>query len=108
MRDRTIWLATVMGRLSAFLFIFIILLTGLFFLGNIQEFMDSTQLMLLNLIDIISPIFLFAALSFTVMLVVEGIRLRRFFFGRFILTLLGILLVAALFIFSSFLNSWMA
>jgi hypothetical protein len=108
MHDRMIWLATVVGRISTFLFISIILLTGLFFLGNLQEFMDSTQIMLLNLIDIVSPVFLIAALSFTVILIIEGIRLRKFLFGRFALTLLAIMLISALYIFSNFLNSWLS
>ena len=108
MRDRQVWLATVVGRIAAFLFMCIVVLTGLFFLGNIQEFMDSTQIMLLDLIDIVSPIFLVAAFSFVIMLIVEGIRLKKFLVGRFIATLLAIILVSALFVFSSFLNSWMS
>lgn len=106
MQDRTIWLATVVGRISAFIFTSIIILTGLFFLGNIQEFLDKTQIMLLNLIDIISPIYLFSAVSFIILLILEGVRLRKFFFGQLILTLLAIVLVVALFFFSNFLNSW--
>ncbi len=108
MHDRMIWLATVVGRISAFLFLSIILLTGLFFLGNIQEFMDATQIMLLDLVDIVSPVFLAAAVSFAVILIVEGIRLRRFLYGRFVLTLFAILLVSAFFVFSNFLNSWVS
>ena len=103
-----IWLATVVGRISTFLFIGIILLTGLFFLGNLQVFMDSTQIMLLNLIDIVSPVFLIAAASFAVILVIEGIRLRKFLFVRFVLTLLGMLLISTLYVFSNFLNSWLS
>ncbi len=107
MRLRTLWLAVVIGRISAFLFTGIAALTGLFFLGNVQEFMDSTQILLLDLIDILSGIFLTTAVIYILLLIFDGIRLKRFFFGKLILALSGFLLVAIVFVFSNFLNSWL-
>ena len=82
MRLRTLWLAVVIGRISAFLFTGIAALTGLFFLGNVQEFMDSTQILLLDLIDILSGIFLTTAVIYILLLIFDGIRLKRFFFYK--------------------------
>ena len=107
MRLRSLWLALVVGRLSAFLFTAIIALTGLFFLGNVQEFMDTTQILLLDLIDILSGVFLTTAVIYILLLIFEGIRQKRFFFGRLFLVLSGFILVAILFVFSNFLNSWL-
>jgi hypothetical protein len=107
MRLRSLWIAIVVGRLSAFLFTAIIALTGLFFLGNVQEFMDSTQILLLDLIDILSGVFLTTAVIYILLLIFEAIRQKRFFFGKTILALSGFLLVAIVFVFSNFLNSWL-
>ena len=99
---------TVIGRISTFLFISIIILIGLFFLGNVQEFMDSTQAFLLRSLDAISPIFLIAAVCHVLLLIFESIRIKSFKVGKLLLTILGIALVSGLFIFSSFLNSWIS
>ena len=107
MRARTMWLAVAVGRISVFLFTAIVTLTGLFFLGNVQEFMDATQILLLDLIDILSGIFLTTALIYILLLIFEGIRLKRFFFGKALLALAGFLLVAIVFVFSNFLNTWL-
>ena len=69
--------------------------------------MDSTQIMLLNLIDLSSGIFLVATVIYILVLVVEGFRMKRFYFGKLILSLSGFLLVAVVFVFSNFLNSWL-
>ncbi len=107
MRLRTLWLAVAVGRISAFLFTVIVALTGLFFLGNVQEFMDSTQILLLGLIDVLSGVFLTTAAIYILLLIFEGIGRKRFNFGKFILAFSGILLVAIVFVFSNFLNSWL-
>ena len=108
MQSRAIlWLVIAVGRLSAFIFIGILLLTGLFFLGNVQEFTDNTQILLLKLIDISSEIFLLVAITYILLLIFEALRLKKFFFGRLIAALSGFLLVAIMFVFSNFLNSWL-
>ena len=85
----------------------ILILTCLFFLGNVQEFLDSTQMLFIELIDLLSLVFLFAAPSYLIFLLVEGTREKSFHIGIFILVILAILLVAALFFFSNFLGSWL-
>ena len=107
MTHRATWLAVVLGRLTLFLFAGIIILAGLFFLGNVQEFLDSTQVLIIELIDVLSLIFLFAAPSYLIFLLVEGARTKRFHIGIFIAVILAILFVAALFFFSNFLSSWL-
>lgn len=101
------WLPLVLGRLTVFLFTGILLLTGLFFLGNVQAFLDSTQMLLIEMMDFLSLIFLFVAPSYLIFLLVDGVRQRKFRIMTFLLVILAILLVAALFFFSNFLGSWL-
>jgi len=106
-RRAILWLVVAVGRLSTFLFIAIMLLTGLFFLGNMQEFTDRTQITFLTLIDITSEVFLLTVVCYVLLLIFEAIRLKKILFGRLLAALSGFVLVAILFIFSNFLNSWL-
>jgi len=107
MHTRGLWLLVVIGRITGFLFILILLLTGVFLLGNMQEFTDGSQILVLRLIDLTSEIFLLAAVIYLLLIVIEAIRLKRLFYGRLILALSGFVFVAVLFVFSNFLNTWL-
>ena len=107
MRVDELWLLMVVGRVAGFLFTAILLLTGVFFLGNVQEFTNPTQILVLKLIDTSSEIFLLAAAIYILLIIVEAIRLKRFFYGRLLLALFGSLIVAIMFVFSNFLNTWL-
>ncbi|MBN1687298.1 MAG: hypothetical protein JW852_11620 [Spirochaetales bacterium] len=108
MQPRAIlWLVIAVGRVSAFIFTAILLLTGLFFLGNLQEFTDSTQILLLKLIDVFSEVFLLSVICYVLLIIFEAIRLKRILYVRLIVALSGFLIVAVMFVFSNFLNSWL-
>ena len=108
MQGRAIlWLVVAVGRLSAFIFTVILLFTGLFFLGNAQEFTDETQVFFLTAIDISSEIFLLTAIFYILLLIFEAIRLKKFLYGRLIIALAGFVIVSVMFVFSNFLNTWL-
>ena len=107
MREHTLWLGTVLSRISAFLFASIVVLTGFFFMGNLQEFSDGTQVMLLKMMDVFSLIYIIVAPMTLISMVVEGIKLRMFYIGKFVLTIVGIILIAGLYFFTNFLTSWL-
>ena len=107
MRVDELWLLMVVGRVAGFLFTAILLLTGVFFLGNVQEFTNPTQILVLKMIDTSSEVFLLAAAIYIILIIVEAIRLKRFFYGRLLLALSGSLVVSIMFVFSNFLNTWL-
>lgn len=106
MKSRGLWLVVVIGRLTGFLFTCIILLTGVFLLGNVQEFTNDSQILILRLIDVASEVFLLTTVIYVILIIVEAIRLKRLFYGRLILSVVGFLIVAVMFVFSNFLNTW--
>ena len=106
MQKREMWLQHIAGRLCAFLFSVMVITVGLFLLGNAQEFLERTQLLLLRILKTGSIVFLCTAVYFMIMLVFEGIRLRRFRIGQFFLTLGGVALVGAVFFLANFISSW--
>lgn len=106
MRKREMWLQHIAGRLCIFLFAFNAIAAGLFLLGNAQEFLESTQLLLLRMLKTGSIVFLCTLVYFIVILIVEGIRLGRFRFGLFFLALGGGAIVSLVFFLSNFISSW--
>ena len=100
------WLHKIAGRLCVFLFSVIVITVALFLLGNGQEFLESTQLMLLRILKTGSIVFLCTCTYFVILLVVEAVRLKRFRIGQFLLALGGAALVGLVFFMANFISSW--
>ncbi len=77
---------------TAFLLLFLLFVLGLFFLGNDQEFLDSSQTMLLDVLRLVSLLCALVALYYTIGLIVWMIRRGRFLLGRTLLGAVSILL----------------
>ena len=107
MQYKSIWLQVLVGRTCVFLFLLSIIVAGLFFLGNLQEFLDSTQILLLNMLNVTTLVFLSFAVFFLTILIVEGARRRKLHPVKIVLTIIGIILIAFIFFMSNFLSSWL-
>lgn len=77
---------------TAFLLLFLLFVLGLFFLGNYQEFLDSSQTMLLAVLRLVSLLCALVAVYYTAGLVVWMVRRGRFLAGRTILGAASIVL----------------
>lgn len=62
---------------NVFFLLMVLLLVGLFVLGNFQEFLDGSQLMLLRLMSLASMLCIASGLSYVASLVVWMIRRRH-------------------------------
>ena len=100
------WLPVVVGRICGFLFAMSAVLVSLFILGNAQEFLDSTQMMLLEMLQGVTLLFLIVSLYYEALLVILGIRFRTFMTARFVAVLFGILVDGTIFGFINFLRTW--
>jgi hypothetical protein len=58
------------------------------------------------MIDVSSEVFLLSTAVYLILIIIEAIRLKHFFYGRFFLAVFSFLLVAVMFVFSNFLNTW--
>jgi len=88
-----------------FFFIFSLLLFLLYLLGNFQEFLDSTQIFLIQLLKISLLAEVFAGLLYLVM--VFMLRRQRRFLGKVILCSLSVLASFVLLLAFSFLTAWL-
>jgi hypothetical protein len=93
------WLA---GRAAVFCFALSQLALALYLLGNFQEFLDSTQVMLLVLLRLALIAGILSALTYFVVSFFAG-RARA---GRLILCFLSIVYSAGLLLVTGFLSAW--
>ena len=99
----------LLESISAFFFFCSLAVAGLFVLGNVQEFMDSTQMLLLSILRVSGLLCALTGVYYTVSLIFWMINRRKFLVGRFVyavvattvgagfslaVTFLGVLLVS--------------
>ncbi len=93
------WLA---GRTAVFCFLLSQVALALYLLGNFQEFLDSTQVLLLVLLRLALIAGILSALTYAVVSFVVG-RPRA---GRLILCFLSVVYGVALLMVTGFLSAW--
>ncbi len=96
----------IFGKLLGFFFVLSLLLLLLYALGSYQEFLDSSQLWLLRVIRISLGGVVFTGLYGAVLMIIGAATRRRFPGLRFVLTLLAVVMCAALLLVLTFLSSW--
>lgn len=84
---------------NVFFLLALLLVTGLFVLGNFQEFQDRSQLMLLGMASVLSMLCIASGVSYAVALVIWMVRRRhlmmlRLLYGLFATVVAGALAVA--------------
>jgi hypothetical protein len=100
------WLFSLLGRLTFFFVVFSLFIFSLYIIGNFQEFLDSSQFLLLKLLEIISLFAGIFSLYYIFFLMFIAIMEKKVMPLRFILTSLSILLSILLFSGIKFLSSW--
>ncbi len=105
---RFLWLPTVIGRLCIFFFFVTLVVALLFLLGNFQDFLDSTQVLLLHLFDVSCTILVVSCLYYAGVLGWLALRRRlALHLGRFILALATVLVFGSLYVGARYLLVWL-
>lgn len=94
----------LVARTVVFFFIFSLLLFLLYILGNFQEFLDSTQIFLIQLLKVSLLAEVFTGLLY--LLIIFLLRRQRRFLGKVILCSLSIVASFVLLMAFSFLTAW--
>ncbi len=100
------WLPSVVKRINLFLFLEILMMTLLYILGNFQGFLDSTQILILEIFKTGSIIFIISACYQLILIVVSAFIKRKFDIAAFFLSIIGAAVVAALLLLSEFIVTW--
>ena len=80
-RNTVFWIPAIIKKLSILLFILATLVFITYLIGNFQKFLDSTQLLLLNIFGIIALFFIIVALYHMVFTIIDIIKFKS---GKFI------------------------
>ena len=94
----------LVARAVVFLFVLSLLLFGLYLLGNFQEFLDTTQVFLLEVLrlSLLAEVFLGVLYMFLVFF----LRRQRRFFAKLVLCFLSVVFCWILLLGISFLSAW--
>jgi len=94
----------LVGRAVVFFFVLSVLVFALYLLGNFQEFLDSTQVLLLTLLR---PALLAEVLLAVLYMVLVLLRVRQGLrWGRLVLSFLAVVFSAGLLLATGFLTAW--
>ncbi len=105
-RKRRIWLQVVLTRLCVLFFALNIIVFALFLIGNLQEFLDSTQLLLLRIAAVSSFLYVVFGVYSMILAIVQIIRGGYVHALRFVLNIFGLIISGGVLFFSNFLQSW--
>jgi len=75
--ERGVWLPSVLGRTCVFLFVLTLLILSLFVVGNFQSFLDATQIMLLDIFEGTSLLYVVTALFYAGSAVAFSVRRKQ-------------------------------
>jgi hypothetical protein len=100
-------LSSIAGRAVAFFFLCSLLLFFLYLLGNSQDFLDDTQLLLLGALRVTLILELVSGVYLALLLVVRTVRERRVFLLRSVLLALSMAVSIVLLLGIRFLQSWL-
>ncbi len=106
MKRRPIWLQTVLARACVFTFALSVISFSLFLLGNLQEFLDTTQEMLLRIASVSSFLYLLVGLYFLAVAVVQLARRGVVGWRRVVLVAGGLAPSLGILLFTNFVQSW--
>jgi len=107
-KSSNLWLPIVIGRFCVFLFSVTLVVVLLFLLGNFQDFLDATQILLLHLFDVSCTVLVVSCLYYAGVLSWLSFRRRLALKPvRLGLALVAALLFGALYFGARYLLVWL-
>ena len=105
-RTSQTWVISVLEKVRNFLFVFSILLLVLYILGNLQNFLDRSQIVLLKVLMVATLIGGILSLYSFLYRMIFGALHGRFSFGRIFSCILIFLFNASVLIVLKFFSAW--
>ncbi len=100
-------LSSFTGRAVVFFFLLSVLLFFFYILGNYQDFLDSTQLLLLSLLRLSLALELASGIYLAIFLVRRNIHEHRALVVRWVLLVLSMAVCGVLLVALQFIRSWL-
>ncbi len=100
------WITGVLRKASIFLFLLLLFLLLQFYLGNLQNFLDSTQLKLLTMVEITGLLFIIISVYYFVFLIISAVVEKRVRIFALLSSVLGAGVGIGVYFGVQFLISW--
>ncbi len=97
-KNTVFWIPGIIRKVSILLFLLTTVIFLTFLIGNFQEFLDSTQLILLNIFELFAGIFIMSGIYHIIILIANMIRFRSNAFLSLGITLAGEAIVISFFL----------
>jgi hypothetical protein len=101
------WVLSVFKKISFFLVLAACILAFFYILGNFENFLDSTQTMLLSFLEIDSLLGFIIELYCLIALFTIAVREKKMQLARFVLTLVLLVFFLGIYILIKFLATWL-
>ena len=105
-RDERSFLFVLIERTVVFFFFMTVILLILYLMGNYQEYLDSTQILLINLLIVITLFEVIMVIYYLGFLVFYAVKFSRIYTIRIIFASFSLLMCGILGTLVMFLNSW--
>jgi len=92
------WIPVIVKKISVLLFILATVVFSTFIIGNFQEFLDSTQLLLINIFEFIAILFIIVGVYHMFFLLYRIVRLKSKEYVNLAIILVGEILVIFIYI----------
>lgn len=99
------WIPVVIRKISILLFLITAVVFLIFIIGSFQEFLDSTQLILLNIFEIVAGTFIITGIYHLIITTVLMIRSGPHTFISLIITITGEFIVISFFLLANMISA---
>lgn len=101
-----LWIETLFHRIVIFLIFFLIIVLYLYGLGNLQSFLDKTQVLLFRVAEITSLFLIFGAIYYAVISITASIIQKKTRINTILLSLLGLCMGGGVYVLINYLFRW--
>ncbi|MBN2737302.1 MAG: hypothetical protein JXR70_10000 [Spirochaetales bacterium] len=104
--DSWIWLTGLLGKIFGFVFLITLIFIIYFVIGNFQNFLDQTQIVLINIISVLTLLNFLVGVFYLVCLFFDSFRQRKGRIIRLILAFFLSFVMLLLTLFFKFFTAW--
>lgn len=99
------WIPGIIRKISILLFLITAVVFLIFIIGSFQEFLDSTQLILLNIFEIVAGTFIITGIYHIIIMSVVMIRSKSYKLISLIITITGEFIVISFFLLANMISA---
>lgn len=97
-KNTVLWIPGIIRKISILLFLLTTVVFLAFIIGNFQEFLDSTQIILLNIFELLAGVFIITGIYHIIIIITVMIKFKSSGFISLGITIAGEVLIISFFL----------